>query len=57
MLVDLRKAGIMKSSLSPYTSAIIIVPCKVPSGVPLQETKWLCVNYHIKQLTSHGSRK
>ena len=42
-LTNLLEAGLIKRSLSPYTTPIIVVPHKAPPGSSLTETKRLVV--------------
>ena len=42
---NLEKAGIIRKSLSPYASPIIVVPKKEPPGAPENEQKRLVIDY------------
>ena len=42
---NLEKAGVIRKSLSPYASRIVVVPKKTSPGVPENEQKRLVINY------------
>ena len=41
----LEKAGIIRKSLSPYASPIVVVPKKVPPGAPLEDQYRMAIDY------------
>ena len=42
---NLLEAGLIRRSVSPYVTPIIVVPVKSKPGVPLAETKRLVIDY------------
>ena len=42
---NLEKAGVIRKSLSPYASPIVVVPKKAPPGAPENEQKRLVIDY------------
>ena len=43
---NLIEAGLIKRSVSPYATPIIVLPIKDKPGAPLAETKRLAIDYH-----------